>query len=152
MSVPYVSRMRLNPRDLDAAGKYYPAAAYISEIDINKLAEDISSRTALTDTEIIGVIRSLLEAVPKYMMLGYKVRLDGFGIFKISLITDCKGHEKATEVTVDDIEGIKVMYTPDAQLRAKLKKPEYVKIDAKYLSDDTESESQSSEPSSVSGE
>lgn len=138
MAVPFVSRKRLNPRNLEAEGKFYPAPAYIAEIGVNQLAEEISTTTTLTPTEVIGVIRSLLLTVPKYMMLGYKVRLDSFGIFKLGLknAPTCKGHEKATEVTASDIAGVKVMYTPDTMLNAKLEKPEYVKLDAKYISDE----------------
>ena len=138
MAVPFVSRKRLNPRNLEAEGKFYPAAAYISEIGVNQLAEEISQSTTLTPTEVIGVIRSFLLIVPKYMMLGYKVRLDSFGIFKLGLKTSpaCKGHAKATEVTANDIGGVKVLYTLDTMLNTKLEKPEYVKLDAKYLTEE----------------
>lgn len=124
-------------RDIEAAGRYYPAPAYISEIGVDQLASEISESTTLTATEVIGVIRSLLQTVPKYMMLGYKVRLESFGIFKLGLVTDCKGHEKPSEVTANDIDSIKVMYTPDAMLKAKLSKPEYVKLDARYLTNES---------------
>lgn len=138
MAVPFVSRKRLNPRNLEAEGKFYPAAAYISEIGVNQIAEEISQSTTLTPTEVIGVIRSFLLIVPKYMMLGYKVRLDSFGIFKLGLKTSpaCKGPAKATEVTANDIGGVKVLYTPDTMLNTKLEKPEYVKLDAKYLTEE----------------
>ena len=59
MAVPFVSRKRLNPRDLEAEGKFYPAPAYIAEIGVNQLAEEISSSTTLTPTEVIGVIPNL---------------------------------------------------------------------------------------------
>ncbi|MBQ1833876.1 MAG: DNA-binding protein [Treponema sp.] len=138
MAVPFISRKRLNPQNLEAEGKFYPAPAYIAEIGVDKLAEDISQSTTLTPTEVIGVIRSLLLTVPKYMLLGYKVRLDSFGIFKLGLKNkaSCWGYEKAGQVTANDIEGIRVMYTPDSMLKLKLEKPDYVKLDAKYISDD----------------
>lgn len=136
MSVPFVSRMRLNPRDMGADGKYYPAPAYISEIDVDALAEEISSSTTLTATEVIGVIRSLLLTVPKYLLLGYKVRLDSFGIFKLGLKSTCKGYEKPADVTANDIEGLKIMFTPDVKLKGKIASPDYVKLDAKYITDD----------------
>ena len=140
MAVSFVSRKWLNPRDLEAEGKFYPAPAYIAEIGVNQLAEKISSSTMLTPPEVIGVIRSLLLTVPKYMMLGYKVRLDSFGIFKLGLknAATCKGHEKAGEVSANDIAGVREMYTPDTMLSEKLAKLEYVKLDAKYISDGSE--------------
>ena len=42
MAVPFVSRKRLNPRNLEAEGKFYPAPAYISEIGVNQIAEEIA--------------------------------------------------------------------------------------------------------------
>lgn len=59
MAVPFVSRKRLNPRNLEAEGKFYPAPAYISEIGVNQIAEEISQSTTLTPTEVIGVIKEL---------------------------------------------------------------------------------------------
>ena len=49
----------------------------------------------------------------------------GVGIFKLGLKkkVGCKGYEKASEVTASDIECIKVMFTPDALLSARLEKP-----------------------------
>ena len=141
MAVPFVSRKRSNPRDLDADGKFYPAPAYISEVNVNKLAEEISESTTLTPTEVVGVIRSLLLTVPKYMMLGYKVRLDSFGIFKLGFRHSCKGWEKASQVTANDIDDVKVIFSPETMLKDKLKKPEFVKIDAKYLPADDEEKS-----------
>ena len=140
MSVPFISRKRLNPLDLDAEGRYYPAAAYIAEIGVNQIAEEISQTTSLTPAEVIGVIRSLLLIVPRYLLLGYKVRLDSFGLFRLGLrkSESCKGYEKATEVTARDIEGVRMMFRPDAMLEAKLKTPSYVKLDARYLTDDSE--------------
>ena len=144
MAVPFVSRLRKNPRDLDAEGKYYPAPAYISEVGINQLASEISESTTLTSTEVIGVIRSLLLTVPKYMLLGYKVRLESFGIFKLGLktATSCKGYEKPGSVTANDIASVKVMFTPDVMISEKLERPEYVKLDARYISNDDQSESE----------
>lgn len=137
MAVPYVSRRRMNPRDMKAEDRFYPAPAYISVIDINQLAAEISEITALTPTEVVAVIRSLLQTVPKYMMLGYKVRLDTFGILKLGLriAQGCGGHALASEVSASDIESLRVMFTPDVMLKEKLKHPEFVKLDAKYLDD-----------------
>lgn len=135
MSIPFVSRLRKDPRTPTEAGKFYPAASYIAEINVSKLASEISDNTTLTPTEVIGVIQSFLTTIPKYMMLGYKVRLDGFGIFKLGLINGCKGHEKAVDVTANDIKGLKILFRPDGFFKLRMDKPEYVKLDAKYLED-----------------
>lgn len=134
MSIAYVSRKRLNPRDISAKGKFYPAPAYFGEVNLDMICEKISASTTLTPGDVKNVITSLLLTVPEYMLLGYKVRLDDFGIFKLSF--SGKGKEKATQVTADDISGLKVLYTPDLKLKTKLSRPEFTKVDAKYISDD----------------
>lgn len=138
MAVPFVSRKRLNPQNLQAEGTYYPAPAYISEVDAKTISKEISDSTTLTATEIFGVIQSFLTIVPKYMLLGYKVRLDGFGIFKAGFTGTKGGYTKASDVTASDIKGIKVMYTPDSALKQKLESPTFVKLDARFIQDEDE--------------
>ena len=142
MAVPFISRLRLNPLKPKEVGKYYPAAAYVAEINVNQLADEISESTTLTPTDVLGVINSLLRIIPKYMLLGYKVRLDTFGIFKLSLKNKCKGYDTPKEVSANDIEGIKILFTPDLMMKAKMQRPQYTKLDARFLVDDEESESQ----------
>ena len=139
---------------MDAPGKFYPAPAYIAEIDVNQLSAEISDNTTLTPTEVVGVIKSLLQTVPKYLLLGYKVRLDSFGIFKLGLKKkdSFKGWDKATEVTANDIDSLKINFTPDVMLDQKLSKPAYVKLDSKYLIDeDAEDINKESTPAQSNG-
>ena len=135
MSVPFVSRKRNNPLAKGAEGKFFPAAAHIAEIGVNQIAEEISQSTSLTPAEVIGVIRSLLLIVPRYLLLGYKVRLDSFGAFKLGLkkAAGCKGYDEATEVTANDIAGVKVLFAPDAMLQEGLRNPDFVNLDDRYL-------------------
>lgn len=133
MAIPYYSRKRINPLDRKAEGKYYPAPYYISEIGVDKIASDISKSMSLTKTDVVGVIDALLEEIPQYIMLGYKVRLGSFGIFKASFSSHGQGFEAAAEVTTDGVEKLRVIYTPDIQIKTQLQNPEFVKIDAKFI-------------------
>lgn len=84
---------------------------------------------------MIAVIRSLLQIVPKYLLLGYTARLDSFGLFKLGFkkSPDCKGYEEAGDVSAADIASLKIMFVPDVMLKARLEKPEFVKLDAKFI-------------------
>ena len=148
MAITYVSRKRINPRDINAEPKYYPAPAYVAEIGIDTLCEKISEKTTLTRADIKTVIASLLSTVSDYLMLGYKVRLDDFGIFKIAFKSTGPGQKKATDVTSEHINGLKILYTPDVRVNKMLSKPAFAKIDAAFLkkmeSSGTEEESESS--------
>ena len=148
MAVPFISRLRINPQNKKAPAKYYPAAACIAEIGINQLAEEISESTTLTATDILGVINSLLRIIPKYLMLGYKVRLDTFGAFKFGLKTNCKGYNTAKEVTANDITGLKILFLADSMMKARLQKPQYTKLDARFIVEDEEESASSASDSS----
>ncbi len=157
MAITYVSRKRINPRDIYAEPKYYPSPAYVAEIGIDTLCEKISEKTTLTRADIKTVIASLLSTVPDYLMLGYKVRLDDFGIFKIGFKSTGPGQEKATDVTSEHINGLKILYTPDVRVNEMLSKPTFAKIDAAFLkkqeSSEAKEESESKEETgSSSGE
>ena len=135
MAIPYVSRKRLNPRDLTAEGKFYPAPAFVGEVGINQIAAEIAENTVVAQPDVIAVIRSLLQIVPKYLLLGYTARLDSFGLFKLGFkkSSDCKGYEEAGDVSAADIASLKIMFVPDVMLKARLEKPEFVKLDAKFI-------------------
>lgn len=134
MSIAYYSRRRSNPQDLEAEPKFYPAPFYISEVGINKIGADISESMSLTKSDVIGVINGLLEAVPKYLMMGYKVRLDSFGRFRISFSAPKQAFENAEDVNAEGVSALKILFAPDPMLKDKLKSPDFVKIDARFIS------------------
>ena len=148
MAIPFISRTRINPQNKGAPAKYYPAAACIAEVNTNQLAEEISESTTLTSTDILGVINSLLRIIPKYLMLGYKIRLDTFGAFKLGLKTNCKGYDKAKEVTSNDISGVKILFLADSMMKSRMEKPQFTKLDARFIDDDEEENSSSSSSNS----
>lgn len=114
----YAIRPRVNPMDLEAAPKYYASPAYGEEIDVRTLANEISKSCTLTPADIVAVIESFLEKLPFYLKNSNKVRLDRFGIFKLSFSSE--GKEKADEVTAKDIKKLKVVFTPSVELKQQL--------------------------------
>ncbi|MEL3908400.1 MAG: hypothetical protein P1P64_05235 [Treponemataceae bacterium] len=49
------------------------------------------------------------------MINSNKIRLDDFGIFKLSFTSE--GKEKADDVTANDIKNLKVIFTPSVELK-----------------------------------
>lgn len=126
MSVPYNVRKRINPQKPEEAPLYYPASIYFGEVNMDKIATDIAERSSLTKGDVASVMESFLIDIPKYLLLGYKVRLEGLGIFKLSISGNGKPTEE--EVTVQDITSCKILFTPDVKIKTKLEKPEYSKM------------------------
>lgn len=109
--------------------KYYCKPEYGEEINIRYLANEISKSCTLTPMDVKAVIESLLQYIPEHLKMSQKVRLDDFGIFKLGFSS--KGQEKEEDASASDIEGLKVYFTPCAQLRHELVDTEFSKVAGK---------------------
>ncbi|MBQ5538554.1 MAG: HU family DNA-binding protein [Treponema sp.] len=114
----YSIKKRQNPLNRDAEQKYYATAEYGEEIDVNVLAKEISKSCTLTPADVIAVIESLLEKMPQYLKNSNRIRLNKFGIFKLSF--SAEGHEEAEKVSATDIKKLRVIFTPSAELKREL--------------------------------
>jgi predicted histone-like DNA-binding protein len=65
-----------------------------------------------------NVINSVIDTVPKYLVMGKSVNLGELGTFRISFSS--KGVDDPKDFTVDKISGIRVVFTPSTELRKKL--------------------------------
>ncbi len=126
MGIPYKATARRNPQEPEEEMKYYASPAYYGTLDIDKMCDEISEKTALTPSEVHGVISAFITSVPKYMLLGYKVKLNGLGIFRYTF--SGTGKKTREEVVYTDIKNEKIHFTPDLKLKARLDKAEYVRV------------------------
>ncbi len=108
---------RANPLNRESS-KYYCQPEYGTEINIRKLATEISKSCTLTTTDIIAVIESFLQNIPEHLKNGNRVRLDNFGIFKLSF--GSKGQVLKDKVSAQDINTIKILFTPSSELRKEI--------------------------------
>ena len=116
---------RQNPLDRTGDSKYYASAEYGEEIDVNKLAKEISKSCTLTPADIVAVIESFLDKMPEYLKSSNRIRLNKFGIFKLSFSS--AGHEKAEDVSSSDIKNLRVLFTPSAELKKELSDVSYTR-------------------------
>lgn len=113
------------PLDRDADSKYYASAEYGEEIDVNALAKEISKSCTLTPADIVAVIESFLDKMPQYLKSSNRIRLNKFGIFKLSFSS--VGHDKAEDVSSNDIKSLRVLFTPSAELKKELSDVSYTR-------------------------
>lgn len=132
MSIFFYARKRINPQDVESGSTYYPAPAYVSEIGLKQLAAEISDNTALTPTEVSAVLQSFITTIPKYMLLGYKVRLPGLGIFKTSFLKTKGGYTNSKQVSSSDIGSVKPIFTVAKAFNELFEKAEFVKYGGNY--------------------
>lgn len=119
----YSVKQRKNPLNREEDSKYYASAEYGEEIDVSMLAKEISKSCTLTPADIVAVIESFLDKMPQYLKNSNRIRLDKFGIFKLSFSST--GHEKKEDVSSDDIKNVRVLFTPSPQLKKELSDVNY---------------------------
>ena len=121
----YSVKKRQNPLDREADSKYYASAEYGEEIDVTKLAKEISKSCTLTPADVVAVIESFLDKMPEYLKSSNRIRLNKFGIFKLSFSS--VGHEKAEDISSNDIKNLHVLFTPSAELKRELSDVSYTR-------------------------
>lgn len=121
----YSVKQRQNPLDREADSKYYASAKYGKEIDVTKLAKEISKSCTLTPADMVAVIERFLDKMPEYLKSSNRIRLNKFGIFKLSFSS--VGHEKAEDVSSNDIKNLRVLFTPSAELKRELSDVSYTR-------------------------
>ena len=114
----YSVTKRQNPLDRKSDSKYYAVAAYGEEIDVNDLAKEISKSCTLTPADIVAVIESFLDKMPQYLKNSNRIRLNKFGIFKLSFSS--VGQESEDDVSSKDIKNVRVLFMPSAELKKEL--------------------------------
>ncbi len=79
----YQDNRRNNPNK----GKWYARAIHVETIDTNKLAAVIQRNCTVKRSDVVAVITELVEVMQDELQSGKRVKLDGFGTFKINIKT-----------------------------------------------------------------
>ena len=94
------------------SGKWYARMVPVGVIDTRALAEIIQRNCTVKKADVMAVIEELVEVMKDQMQDSKRVKLDGFGSFKIGI--NCRGARSAKAFTVtDNIEGLHVVFTPE---------------------------------------
>ena len=94
------------------SGKWYARAVPIGVIDTRGLSEIIQRNCTVKRSDVMAVIEELVEVMKDQMQDSKRVKLDGFGSFKIGITS--KGARSAKAFTVqDNIKGMHIVFTPE---------------------------------------
>jgi len=120
MAVRYCVVPRKNPMDLEAPEKYYLRAKSVGKIDRAYLIKDMLRYTSLTQEEASSAINYLFEAVPRFVQLGFNVKLGLLGSFRATISS--KGSDTIEEATVDKVKRIRIRFVCGKELREQIVK------------------------------
>lgn len=138
MAQPFTTRkaeLKIGPRKGETV--YYAQAFYFGTISTQQLAAQISQESALTQADVIGVIDRMAYFCKSHAALGYRIKIDGMGVFYNELLTS-GSVTREEEVTARLIKSIRPAFSPEYTIVNKSfryallpEKVELVKIDFK---------------------
>lgn len=129
------TELRIGPRKGETV--YYAQAYYFGTISTQEVATQISQESALTQADVIGVIERLGYFCKTHAALGYRIKIDGMGMFYNELLTT-GSVTKEEDVTARLIKCVRPAFSPEYNVVNKSfryvllpEKVELVKIDFK---------------------
>lgn len=117
-TVNYSVSPRINPRDKEAAPKYYARMQASGTVDFDTLANEISYATSLTDGDVSNVLRALVVQMKKNLTDGKIVKLDGFGSFQFQVSS--KGSVTEEDYRASLIQKVRIQFKPGRLIREVL--------------------------------
>ena len=94
------------------SGKWYARMVPTGMINTRQLAEIMQRNCTVKKSDILAVLDELVETMRDQMQDSKRVKLDGFGSFKIGVTSKGARSAKAFTVT-DNIKGMHIVFTPE---------------------------------------
>lgn len=115
-SIRYVVRRKINPRDRDAAPKYYAVVSSRGTTTTRELAENISSSTTFQLPDVVAVLAALQLVVCEELAKGNTVSLGSLGYLKMTM--NSKGAETGKDYKVGScLKGVNCRFITSKYLK-----------------------------------
>lgn len=115
MAIRYIVQPKFNPQKKEEGSKFYLLAKSLGSIDRKSLLEDMVRNTSLTKNEAATGIDYLFEAIPRFLGLGFTVKLGDLGYFKSTITSE--GAEDLKDATPDKVQKLRIRFVPGALIR-----------------------------------
>ncbi|MBE0651707.1 MAG: HU family DNA-binding protein [Bacteroidales bacterium] len=103
--------------------KYYGRISGRKQVNFRQIANTLSRRTTMSSADVAAAIEGFREIIVEELMAGNNVKLDGLGIFSLSVRTD--GVEDPSKLNKTRIRDVKIQFRPDPELKDILKTAEF---------------------------
>lgn len=125
MPIPYKVIAMLNPRDKDASKKHYARAISLGQENLSTMAKEISADCTVNEEDCLVVLDGIRNQIINGLKAGQIVRIDGFGTFRPTIVSNGKKCPLASEYVADKskfnpttaIAGSKIIFTPAKELK-----------------------------------
>lgn len=101
-------------------GKWYARATTQGIVDMEQLTEVMQENCTVKKSDVKAVLTELVSVMKTSLQNGMRVKLDGFGSFKIGMRTTPADSAKEFSVS-KNIKGLKVLFLPESHVDANHK-------------------------------
>ena len=114
MAVLYRLQKNLNPKS-SSYGNVYAKAVITNTIDLSMLADRIQRNCTAKRSDVVAVLIELVEVMQDELQNGHKVKLDGFGSFKIGIRGTTAESVEEFKVS-ENVKGLRVNFQPEVHV------------------------------------
>ncbi len=108
------------PNPLTKEKKWYASPKQTGKRDLKSISKDLSELSSLSAGNVQNVIVNLIDQLPKWLMEGISIKLDGFGSFRLSFSSD--GVNTKEEVTANLIKDLRIIFDADDSIKDRIQK------------------------------
>ena len=137
-NVTYSVAPRINPRDKDAAPKYYGRVQANGDVNIREMSERIQQSCTVHKADVQAVLLGLEDGIIDALKNGEIVRLGDLGTFQIGISS--KGAATEEDYDVSLIKKARINFRPGMALAGILTSLTYQKVEVKSSKADKEDE------------
>ena len=137
-NVTYSVSPRINPRDKDAAPKYYGHVQASGDVSLREMAERIQSTCTVHKSDVFAVLVALEDVITDALKAGEIVRLGDLGTLQIGISS--KGAATEEDYSETLITKARINYRPGSTLVGILSNLTFTKVKVKSSKADKEAE------------
>ena len=137
-NVTYSVSPRINPRDKEAAPKFYGHVQASGDIDIREMSERIQQTCTVHKSDVFAVLVALEDVITDALKAGEIVRLGDLGTLQIGISS--KGAATEDDYSENLITKARINFRPGSALASILTSLTFAKVAVKYTKADKEQE------------
>ena len=125
MAIKYKLVQKINPAKPTDPKKFYANLVTRGEVSLRELAKEISAISTVSSPDVMAVIESFLQVIPKHLAQAEIVRLGEFGSYSVRISSEGADSEQAFNSGL--IKGLNLNFRPGKEVEQGLANVTYEK-------------------------
>ena len=125
MAIKYKLVQKINPAKPTDPKKFYANLVTRGEVSLRELAKEISAISTVSSPDVMAVIESFLQVIPKHLAQAEIVRLGEFGSYSVRISSEGADSEQAFNSRL--IKGLNLSFRPGKEVEQVLDNVTYEK-------------------------